>query len=130
MADKKAIGVHHVAMNVADIERSISFYEEAFGFTLAHRWGGGSKAAMLDMGDGTMLELFERPDGAGQSGSLLHIALHSDDVDADYAHALASGATVQSEPTDVDIPAEPMFPVRIAFVKGPDGESVELFHER
>lgn len=117
-------------MNVADIDRSIGFYREAFGFSLARRWGDSPRAAMLDMGDGTMLELFERPEGAGQAGSLLHIALHADDVDAAYAHALAHGAEEQTTPRDVDLQAEQPYPIRIAFVKGPDGESVELFHER
>lgn len=123
----KIKGLHHVAMNVTSLERSISFYERAFGFTLMRKWGS---AAMLDIGDGAILELFERPDAPQQEGRLLHIAVKTDDVDAAYARAIEAGATEQTPPKDVDIPADPVFPVRLAFVKGPDGEPVELFYER
>jgi glyoxylase I family protein len=123
-------GLHHIAMNVTDIERSIGFYIEAFGFTVMRRWGESPKAAMLDMGDGAILELFERPDAVRLDGHLIHIALRSADVDADYARARKAGAGELTPPKDVDIPSEPVFPVRIAFVKGPDGEPVELFAER
>ena len=122
-------GIHHIAMNVREIDRSVMFYQQAFGFTRIRSWNEG-KAAMLDMGDGTILELFERPDAAGKAGSLLHIALRADDVDAAYEHALASGAGEETKPKDVDLQAESSYPIRIAFVKGPDGESIELFHER
>lgn len=125
----KTSGIHHIAMNVSEMTRSITFYETAFGFSRIRSWKEG-KAAMLDMGDGTILELFERPEAAGQVGSLLHIALRTNDVDGAYARALEAGAVEQTAPKDVDIPAEEPFPVRIAFVQGPDGESVELFHER
>ncbi len=117
-------------MNVTDIERSIAFYREAFGFTLMRRWGESPGAAMLDMGDGAILELFERPDAVRLDGHLVHIALRSADVDADYARAMQAGAQELTAPKDVDIPSDPVFPVRIAFVKGPDGEPVELFCER
>ena len=117
-------------MNVTDIERSIAFYRDAFGFAPIRRWGETPRAAMLDMGDGAILELFERPGAVRLDGHLLHIALRSTDVDADYATALAAGAGEITAPKNVDIPAEHPFPVRIAFVKGPDGEPVELFAER
>lgn len=123
-------GLHHIAMNVTDIERSIGFYRDAFGFTQIRRWGDATRAAMLDMGDGAILELFERPEAVRLDGHLVHIALRSADVDADYARALGAGAGEITAPKDVDIPAERPFPVRIAFVKGPDGEPVELFAER
>ena len=116
-------------MNVTDIERSIGFYRDAFAFTLVRRWGASPRAAMLDMGDGSILELFERPQAVRLDGHLVHIALRSGDVDADYARALAAGAAELTAPKDVDIPADPVYPVRIAFVKGPDGEPVELFGE-
>ena len=127
---ERATGIHHLALNVSDIEVSIDFYQTALGMQLSRRWGESPKAAMLDMGDGAMLELFERPDGSGVEGSYLHFALRSDNVDQAYRHAIENGATESVAPKDVDIPASPTFPVRIAFVKGPDGESVELFQER
>ena len=126
----KIKGLHHVAMNVTSLERSVSFYERAFGFTVMRKWGSPPSAAMLDIGDGAILELFERPAAPQQEGRLLHIAVRTDDVDAAYARAIDAGATEQTLPKDVDIPADPVFPVRLAFVKGPDGEPIELFYER
>ncbi len=127
---ERAIGLHHFALNVSDIERSIGFYETALGLRLARRWGESPQAAMLDLGDGSMLELFERPESAGVTGSYFHFALRTDDIDSAYAHAVQNGAEESVAPKDVDIPSDPPFPVRIAFVNGPDGESVELFQER
>jgi glyoxylase I family protein len=122
--------LHHIAMNVSDIEKSIDFYTRAFDFSLVRRWGDANKAAMLDMGDGTILEMFERPAEVGKQGVLIHIALRADDVDAAYAKAIEAGAGEQTTPRDVDLQAEEPYPIRIAFVVGPDGEPVELFHER
>jgi catechol 2,3-dioxygenase-like lactoylglutathione lyase family enzyme len=123
-------GLHHVAMHVRDINRSIAFYQEAFGFTLVRRWGGeDSPAVMLDIGDGAILELFQK-EAAGSVGTLLqHIAVGTDDVDAAYHRAISAGAGEQVAPKDVTIPSEPPFPVRLAFVIGPDGEPIELFCE-
>lgn len=123
-------GLHHIALNVADIERSIDFYRRAFAMKLVRRWGESPKAAMLDIGDGAILEMFEKPEAAGAKGALIHIALRTDDLDAAFAHAIEAGATEQTSPRDVDVQAEEPYPIRIAFVKGPDGEPVELFTER
>ncbi|MFW5690023.1 MAG: VOC family protein [Spirochaetota bacterium] len=128
--NKTPSGLHHVAMNVSDIERSITFYSNAFGMKIMRRWGDSPRGAMLDMGDGAILELFERPEATLSEGMLLHIALRTDDVDAAYAHALENGGVEQTAPKDIEIPSDPSFPVRIAFVTGPDGEPVELFCEK
>ncbi|TFH05726.1 MAG: VOC family protein [Spirochaetales bacterium] len=122
-------GLHHIAMNVSDMTRSIKFYQDAFSFRLLRTWGEG-KAAMLDIGDGSILELFERELPAEPNGPLLHIAVKTDDVDGAYAKALAAGGKENVAPKDIVIESEVPFPVRIAFVKGPDNEPVEMFCEK
>ena len=125
-------GFHHVAIRTRDFDRSLAFYREVFGFEPAHSWGEpGTRAAMLAVGSGGHLEIFERPEETWESeAALLHIALGVDDCDAATERARAAGAPITVEPKNVDIPSSPPYAVRLSFFKGPDGEIVELFQER
>ncbi len=125
-------GFHHVSIKVKDIEVSEKFYTEVLGMTKTISWGEGEKRAMmLDAGDGACIELF-----AGGStdplpaGAIWHFALRSDDPDKAIERARAAGAAITVEPKDVLIPSTPPTPVRIAFCKGPDGESIEFFKNK
>jgi len=129
---KTAPGFHHVALRVADFEATLRFYQDGLGFVRAYGWGeGDSRAAMLDTGDGNYLEVFaggkNAPGAELPEGALLHFALRTADVDGAYARALAAGARSQVEPKDVTLPGDPPVPVRLAFVKGLDGEVIEFF---
>ncbi len=125
-------GFHHVAMKVRDFDAVRRFYVDGLGCTESLAWGDGDgSAAMLDFGDGRCMEIFAGGAEAGGEGSLLHLCLSTDDADTAYARALAAGAASQMEPTDVDIEARSETrPVRIAFVVGPAGETIEFFQER
>jgi glyoxylase I family protein len=125
-------GFHHVAIRVKDFDTSLAFYTQALGFKPAMAWGEGDKrAVMLDTGDGSCLEIFAGGDGSPAHGGLLHYALKTADCDAAFRRARDGGAVVMKEPFDVDIPTHPApTPVRIAFVKGPDGEEIEFFQNR
>ena len=134
----KGCGITHVALRSSDMERTIKFYTEALGFTVKARWESSSKApaAMLDTGDGTILEVFadgttaKHCDETG-SGNFFHIALSVEDTDAAFEHAVKCGAKEKVAPKNVDIMATPdVMPVRIAFVYGPDGEEIEFFQHR
>lgn len=123
-------GFHHVALKAHDFDASVKFYTEGIGLTPAITWGeGDSRAVMLDAGNGNLLELF-----AGGStdpkpeGVILHFALRTADCDAAFQRALAAGAQEHMKPQDVTIEGKPKaVPIRIAFVKGPDGELIEFF---
>lgn len=122
-------GFHHVAIRVSDFDATIRFYTEGLGFVERIRWGEGDKRAMmLDTGDGNYLEVFAGGSaGPKPDGLFFHIALRTDDVEAAVRTAVAAGALVTVEPKDVVIGKNPPTPVKIAFVKGPDGESIEFF---
>ena len=127
---KQGPGFHHVAIRAFDFEKTVAFYRDAMGCSRRFGWGeAGSRAAMMDMGDGNYVEIFEgRNDGEiiGEGG-VLHFAFRVADVDGLYNRAIEFGATSVMEPKDVAIPGDHTVDVRIAFVKGLAGETIELF---
>ena len=124
-------GFHHVAIRTANWDRSLAFWQGAFGFSLAVQWGDAPRrACMLDTGDGNYLEIFERdprPEGSPSEAAILHFCLRTDDCDAALERARAAGAEITKEPTSLAVFGDPPIPIRIAFFKGPDGEICELF---
>lgn len=132
MTESKITGIHHIAMNVRDFDKSCTFYTEGLGLKEWISWKSeNTRAVMLDTGNGSFLELFEGPyETQTQQGTLLHIALRTNDCDAAFEKACAAGAKTMSEPQDVDIPSSVPMSVRIAFCTGPDGEILEFFQIR
>ena len=131
MANKKIpnAGVHHLALSAVDFEKSVKFYTEGLGCEVVAEWGEGTgKAALLDIGNGSHFEIFANGNTNEQKDAkFVHFAIATSNPDLAYENALAAGAVSQAEPKSVDIPANPPLPVRIAFVKGPDGEVIEFF---
>ncbi len=124
----KGAGFHHIALKANDLDFSLKFYE-ALGFTQKCSWGeGDGRIVMLDMGDGTIVELFAGGKDEPAVGRFMHLAIKVDDTEAAFNTAVKAGAKVKSEPmvVDVDSKPEPM-KLHIAFVYGPDGEILEFF---
>ena len=126
------IGVHHLALASGNFDKSVKFYTEGLGFTQVCSWGeGDGRAAMLDIGNGSHFEIFANgKTDASVNERFIHFAFATSDPDGAFNNALAAGAVSHMEPKNVDIPSNPPLPVRIAFVKGPDGEMLEFFHVR
>ena len=53
-------GVHHIGMNVRDMDRAEKFYTGVLGFRVAERYSEKTRHLMLDTGS-TTLHLFESP---------------------------------------------------------------------
>jgi len=52
-------GFHHVAIRVADFDKSVGFYTNGLGFKKHISWGeGDDRKIMLDTGDGNFLEIY------------------------------------------------------------------------
>lgn len=120
-------GFHHVAIRVADFDRSYAFYTQGLGMRERVSWGEGARRALLlDCGDGNYIELLGGDARTGE-GPALHFALRTDSCDQAIEAARSAGAEVTMEPKDVELKGRPPISVRIAFCKGPDGEVIEFF---
>ncbi len=113
----QALGVHHVSINVDDVDAALAFYVEALGMAPRadrpdFRFGG----AWLDVGQ-QQVHLIEAP-LPGDRGQ--HFALAVADLDATVAELRAAGIEV-SDPS-------PVGTGRQSFVHDPAGNLVEL-HE-
>lgn len=127
----RGMGFAHMAVGAADFEKSLAFYE-ALGLRLYARWGeGDNRIALLDMGDGGKLELFSKPHMAvSEDGPWLHLAFAVQNVEEAYTIALRAGATPLKPPVEMPLDAYPnRMTLRVAFVKGPNGEELEFFKQ-
>ena len=122
-------GLHHVALEVRDYQVSRDFYCRALGMRLINEWRfKGKRLCFLDIGDGAFLELHEALGNPQPDGRCLHFCLHTSDLACAYRNAVARGAKPNREPFDCLIESVPVpMLVRVAWLYGPDGESIELF---
>jgi len=126
----KGPGFHHVAIRAIDFEGTVKFYEDGMGFVRRFGWGeGNSRAALMDVGDGNYVEIFaNRSEGEIPEGGLLHYAIRVADADSAYEKAIAAGAMSVAPPRDANPPhADHPITFRVAFVRGPAGETIEFF---
>jgi lactoylglutathione lyase len=124
----------HAGLSVASLDDATEFYERALDFRSEHEFElpGNIRGVMLRHPSGCRLELFERPESTpGIQGrdpipalavrGYGHIALATRDIDALFAHLVATGATAVKNPAPSPEPG-----VRFAFVADPEGNLVEL----
>ncbi len=124
------LGTHHIAVQTQDYAASIAFYTEVMGMTQTAEFSsGGRRICLLDIGDGSHLELFEPLPGTSPSGDadgnvVFHFALATSDIEAGLERVRAAGMEITVELKTVDLGP---LNVSIAFFKGPGGEVVEFF---
>ncbi|MGH9277021.1 MAG: VOC family protein [Acidimicrobiales bacterium] len=143
------MNVHHVGITVADLDRSIGFWERFLDATAYDRgvFGGpqlgtmvgypgiGIERAWIDLPGGIVLELLrylDRDDAPYDPGTAhpgnVHVCLKVDDMDGTHAHAVACGARPVS-PQPITVAAGPLAGTRLAYLRDPDGVTIELREE-
>lgn len=127
----KGMGFHHMSLYASDFDKSLAFYQK-LGMTVYTAWGeGDSRIALLDTGDGSLLELFAKPGcEMASEGRWQHFALRVENVQGALDTALAAGATLHTPVKIMDLNSHPRkITIQIAFVYGPDGEVIEFIKQ-
>jgi lactoylglutathione lyase len=116
--------IDHVAIHVADLDRSIRFYERHFGFKhyFQHAAGSGAQIAYLKLGD-TVLELTHHSDGAMRG---FHFCLETDSFDHTVAKLQEDGVKLIRAPHETAAREPRENGWRRVVFGGPDGEQIEL----
>ena len=77
-------GIHHIALNVKDLDRAEKFYTDVLGFQVTHRFSKGLRHLMLETGNAA-IALFETPNlkveeamNLVSEDGYLHLALEAD----------------------------------------------------
>ena len=122
------LGTHHIAIQTVDYEASVQFYTEVMGMTEVVGFvSEGRRAVILDIGDGSHMELFEpipgtQPANDATGNVVFHFALQTTDIESALERVRAAGMEIT-----VELKTVQMGPLNIslAFFKGPSGEVVE-----
>ena len=127
-------GMNHVALNChgkKEMDEVAEFYCNALGFTKTAECyvDGLGHMAMIDTGTGA-IELWDNADPKRGDGVVGHIALTGEDADKAVEVFREAGLPVDSEPADLTLDTNPKMNIRVAFVRGKAGESIEIFQER
>lgn len=141
--------VHHVGVTVADMDRAVSFWERLLGTasrdrrvlqgpqlgTMVGYPGIHIESCWLDLPGGVSLELLRyvgRPEAPHDPGTAhpgnVHVCLGVPDMEGAHAHALACGARAVSE-RPIEVAAGPRAGARLAYLRDPDGVTIELVQE-
>jgi len=141
------LGIHHLGLTVANLERSLEYYQRMFGLEpefVAH--GDGEELsravgvpgarltfAFLRLGRGTV-ELLEYDNDRQTSYGLRnsdvgapHLCFDVPDIDAAYAELVAKGADFYSAP--IWIADGPLAGCAFAYLRDPDGITLEIFQQ-
>lgn len=132
----KGCTFHHVALQASNFERSLKFYTEGLGFEVYRTFvtSSGKTASLIDIGEGSYFEIFSGGEKAAEkndsAGTFLHLALKVDNASEAYKRALEYGGTEMGKaPRECVLGTDAPIYATIGFIKGPDGEEIELFQE-
>ena len=113
-------------INVADLERAVSFWEGIVGLPVQSRTEipNVKEVVLQAEAGGSRIQLAQHLDRKGQvdmGTAIWKIYVDTDDCQALYDKAVAAGCEVVSAPQKLD-----RWPVTVAFIKDFDGYLIEL----
>ena len=127
----KGCGLHHIALQTRDWDASLKLYRDILGMEIVAEFGSPErKIILLDMGDGSHMELFQPTADTPAMGRpapndpIPHIALATTDTHAATEQVRQAGYEITVEPKEVNLGR---LTVTLAFFKGPNGEVIEFF---
>jgi catechol 2,3-dioxygenase-like lactoylglutathione lyase family enzyme len=143
--------LHHVCIFAHDIEHSVRFYTAAFGCRMSLDWSETvsedgrrfpGRGVFLRARDDTLIEIFKADDTDAlefPTRAINHLCFATQDCNADFKRAVAAGAVPylprrardlgiawDGSPVTMDLNGNVSTRIRIAYLKGPDGEIIEL----
>ncbi len=113
------LSLHHTHLFATDVDRSIGFWRDHFGaVVLVDAVFAGARNVFMRVGEGR-LHLYDQPPKHAGAGTVHHLGIETDGLDALVARLKAAGVSV----TDVRRHAEGDY----AMAEAPDGLLLELF---
>jgi lactoylglutathione lyase len=115
--------LNHIGIYVNDLEKSLKFYDEFFGFKVVHSFTSGeAKMSMIDIGGGT-LELVQRPGSPASppEGNWSHVAIHDPKFDETVVKLENKGITKRLVTIGNGS--------RLCFFSDPDGHVIEIMEK-
>ena len=121
--------IHHICVHAKDIDESIAFYRDIFGFTLVGKESSDvDEYAMLKLGT-SRLELIQpkpqKESDFGDCGSIAHIGLGVRDIDSVVKDLRAKGIQFLSE--EIEDKDAPLGGLRAIQMHGPAGEHINRY---
>ena len=112
--------LNHVAIHVADVERSCTFYRDALRLERLPRPAFDFPGAWFRLGTHQELHLIGRRDPVAPANANNHFALRVDDLAAWEEHLRQAGAEFHPKQLRPDRAGQ-------IFLRDPDGHFIELF---
>ena len=113
------LSLHHTHLFASDVDGSIAFWRDHFGAVVVlDTVFAGARNVFMRIGEGRLHLYDQAPKHAG-AGTVHHLGIETDELDALVARLKAAGVSV----TDVRRHAEGDY----AMAEGPDGLLLELF---